>query len=168
MAIREEEYAVLAFAMESTVSDLLARHDYLSPPRVYLLRGEPDLGEGRNDLIYWWHEAVEKFSHLGNEARIDLLKRSEEREVGFERRKFRELGLEIGGLSHNSIPKVAKWSFTLSRAGLDRENRQAVAHVWAEPECDSRLGAGFVVVAGWSDAVGTLELLERVPTGRAR
>lgn len=114
MAIREEEYAILAFAMESIVSELLIRHPSLSPPRVYLIDGVPKLGAGREDLVFWWHQSVEKFTHLKNDTRIDLLKVSEEKE-GFERRKFRELGLEIGGLDHNNLPKTEKWEFSLSR-----------------------------------------------------
>ncbi|MFP6858803.1 MAG: hypothetical protein VCA73_16115 [Roseibacillus sp.] len=163
MAIREEEYAILAFAMESIVSELLIRHPSLSPPRVYLIDGVPKLGAGREDLVFWWHQSVEKFTHLKNETRIDLLKVSEEKE-GFERRKFRELGLEIGGLDHNNLPKTEKWEFSLSRVGLDRASRQALVHVWAKAECNAQCAAGFILVVGWGEE-GTLHVLERVMTG---
>lgn len=165
MQIREEEYAILAFAMETIVSELLGRHPELTPPRIYLIDGVPTLGAGVEDLVYWWHQAVEKFSHLDNQARIDLLQAGEEEHV-FERRRFRELGLEIAGLNHSHLPRVDKWQFTLSRAGIDSAARQAVAHVWVEPECNRQFAAGFILVVGWNGD-GSLHLLERVSTGKA-
>ncbi len=52
MPIREEEYAILAFAMESIVSEMLTRHPMLGPPRVYLVDSEADLGAGKEDLVH--------------------------------------------------------------------------------------------------------------------
>lgn len=164
MAIRDEEYAILAFAMETIVSELLSSHPELNPPRVYLIEGAPELRGGVEDLVYWWHQSVVKFSHLKNEARIDLLKVGEEKE-GFERRKFRELGLALAGLDHLDHPRAEKWEFSLSRAGLDRVGRQSVVHVWAEPGCNAQDGTGFILVVGWNEE-GTLSVLERVRTGR--
>jgi hypothetical protein len=103
--------------METIVSELLSSHPELNPPRVYLIEGAPELRTGVEDLVYWWHLSVAKFSHLKNEARIDLLKVGEEKE-GFERRKFRELGMAIAGLDHLDHPRAGKWEFSLSRAGL--------------------------------------------------
>jgi hypothetical protein len=129
--------------METIVSELLSSHPELNPPRVYLIEGAPELRTGVEDLVYWWHLSVAKFSHLKNEARIDLLKVGEEKE-GFERRKFREVGV---------------FAFA-GRAG-----RQSVVHVWAEPGCNAQYGTGFILVVGWNEE-GTLSVLERVRTGR--
>ena len=116
--------------METIVSELLSSHPELNPPRVYLIEGAPELRTGVEDLVYWWHLSVAKFSHLKNEARIDLLKVGEEKE-GFERRKFRELGMAIAGLDHLDHPRAGKWEFSLSRAGLDRAGRERHGHVRA-------------------------------------
>ncbi len=51
MAIRDEEYAILAFAMETIVSELLSSHPELKPPRVYLIEGAPELRGGVEDLV---------------------------------------------------------------------------------------------------------------------
>jgi len=108
---------------------------------------------------------VDKFAHLGDRARIDLLKAGEEAER-FDRGKFRELGLEIGTMDHNSLPKVEKWEFSLSRVGLDHSTRQAVVHVWAQPECNEQYGGGFILVVGWDERDGSLHVLEQVVTGK--
>ena len=165
MPIRDEEYTILAFAMESVVSELLSAHPKLGPPKVYLIDSEPDLGAGREDLVHWWHQAVAKFLHLQNHARIDLLK-AEEEKGRFDRRKFSELGLEIATMDHHNLPRAEQWQFSLSRAVFDRASRQALAHVWTEPECSAQYGAGFILVMSWDEPDGTLHVLERVVTGK--
>lgn len=163
MAIRTEEYCVLGFAIEAIVSELLSRHERLVPPRVYLLEGRPVLGAAVEDLVYWWHQSVSKFSHLDNDARIDLLKVTGESD-GFERKRFRDLGLEIASMDHQRIPKNDKWEFVLSRAGVNHTLRQGVAHVSARPACSPEYAAAFIMVVGWDEKDGTMHLLEKVAT----
>ncbi|MCW1922191.1 hypothetical protein OKA05_06480 [Luteolibacter arcticus] len=166
--VRDEEYPILAFAMHWMIEKGIASFSCLHRPQRCWLEERPAIGEGKGDLILWWHRSRVAFPDFDEMARIDLIQRSKENALFTrgEMARFKEVPTTIGfPAAEGAVAVESDWWFHASRVGIAPSSRQAVLHLVAVPCANHWLNFGYLLLIGWHED-GILRVNHEKPTTR--
>jgi hypothetical protein len=145
--VQAVEYPFIGFGINWLIERVLADRNgtTLLRPTCVWVDESPSLNAAERDLVFWWHNAFQRYGDRIQRARINLLQRSKEAAL------FDPVELQNQGVIGCGLPSddTRAWRFKVSRVGIDTAGRFALAHFLVQADGNCWLNYGYTLVMSW-------------------